>query len=82
MNWMILFWVCSAVCQPESLTLEIKPEAKIISKQKVLFYDGLTEASLAQRRLILGMKLEEYLTKDEKLCSEVQLFKIEKKVSK
>ena len=81
MKWMIFFYLCTPTCEFNPVTGIAEPNYR--RTQRIMFYDNLTEASLTQRRLMMGIKLTEYDIEDnEKVCSEVQLWKIEKEISK
>lgn len=78
MKWILLFWVCSAKC----VEIPFKKgefESIMSRQQRVLIFDSITEASLAQRRLLYGMKLNEFdISENSVICSDVLLYKITK----
>lgn len=77
-TWMLFFYICAPVCDKVPYN-----EPYIRKTEKILFYKDLGEARLAQANIKGGIKLEFYgIKENDRICSEVQLWKLEKEVSK
>ena len=77
MKWMLLFYICSAVCDKE--VFSGKPTASIVREQKIVFYESEELAKSKMRTLeMLGRNDDVFIPIDGKVCSAIEIYRVER----
>ena len=78
MKWVLLFYICSCLCEELSFKKgEFSP--KKIREQKVVFFDTLQKAEMETIKLKFGFtSADTYVPEGSFICSEIEIFEVKK----